>query len=119
MPDDQTIPDPGPPFDASASAHCSELGRAIRRLRHARRLTIEDLACAAGMHAIYLSAIERGVCNPSWDKLCPLADALDLSMATLAKNAEDEAVLARAASRASARERHTGADAVHMSKPTR
>jgi transcriptional regulator with XRE-family HTH domain len=97
MPDDQTIPDPGRPFDASASAHGSALGCAIRRLRHARRLTTEDLACAAGMHATYLSGIERGVCNPSWDKLCALADALDLSMATLAKKAEDEAVIARIA----------------------
>jgi transcriptional regulator with XRE-family HTH domain len=97
MPDDQTIPDPGPAFDVSASAHGDALGYAIRRLRHARGLTIQDLARTAGMHATYLSGIERGVRNPSWRKLCNLADALDLSVATLVQEAEDEAVVARVA----------------------
>jgi AraC-like DNA-binding protein len=39
------------------------LGQAIRRLRQADDLTIEDLAHAAGMHPTYLSGIERGVRN--------------------------------------------------------
>jgi transcriptional regulator with XRE-family HTH domain len=92
---DASIPDPGPMSDGSARAHCDALGCAISRLRRARGLTIEDLASAAGMHTTYLSQIERGVCNPSWHKLCSLARALEVPLATLAQDAEDEAVLAR------------------------
>jgi transcriptional regulator with XRE-family HTH domain len=88
------------------------LGCAIRRLRHARGLTIEDLAFAAGMHATYLSGIERGVRNPSWSKLCGLADALDVPLTTLTREAEQEAVVARGA--AAARTRVKGRD----SRPT-
>jgi hypothetical protein len=42
----------------------ADLGRAIRRLRHARKITIETLAFAADMHPTYLSGIER---DPSCD----------------------------------------------------
>ena len=45
------------------------LGVAIRLLRHARDLTIEDLAHDADMHPTYLSGIERGRRNPTWNKL--------------------------------------------------
>ncbi|HYM45610.1 MAG TPA: helix-turn-helix transcriptional regulator [Solirubrobacteraceae bacterium] len=72
----------------------AELGRAIRRLRRARRMTIEGLAHAADMHPTYLSGIERGVRNPTWDKLTGLARALDVPVATIARDAEAEAQLA-------------------------
>jgi transcriptional regulator with XRE-family HTH domain len=68
-----------------------ELGRAIRRLRLARRLSIEDLAFAAQMHPTYLSAIERGRRNPTWAKLCALAQALNITMHALTRAAEGEA----------------------------
>jgi transcriptional regulator with XRE-family HTH domain len=51
----------------------ADLGRAVRRLRQIRRLSIDALADQAGMHPTYLSAIERGQRNPSWAKLCDLA----------------------------------------------
>jgi transcriptional regulator with XRE-family HTH domain len=73
------------------------LGLAIRRLRQARRITIEDLAHSAEMHPTYLSGIERGRRNPTWRKLCGLADALNVSVSTLAAEAEEEAVVARVA----------------------
>lgn len=79
------------------------LGQAIRRLRRARRLTIEDLAHAAGMHATYLSGIERGIRNPTWGKVNRLAEALDISVAALAQEAEAEAVVARIADATRAR----------------
>lgn len=79
------------------------LGCAIRRLRRARGLTIKDLAFAASMHPTYLSGIERGVRNPSWHKLCGLADALDVPLATLAREAEQEAVVVRVAAAARVR----------------
>jgi transcriptional regulator with XRE-family HTH domain len=71
----------------SAGMSGTDLGQAVRRLRRAHRLTIEDLAAAAGMHPTYLSGIERGTRNPTWSKLCGLADALDVSVADLAGEA--------------------------------
>jgi transcriptional regulator with XRE-family HTH domain len=72
----------------------AELGRAIRRLRRARRQTIEDLAHAADIHPTYLSGIERGVRNPTWSKLAGLAGALGVPVAEIARDAEIEAQLA-------------------------
>ena len=68
----------------------AQLGRAIRRLRLARRLSIESLAGDALMHPTYLSAIERGHRNPTWTKLCGLAEALDIEVSALARAAEAE-----------------------------
>jgi transcriptional regulator with XRE-family HTH domain len=84
----------------------ADLGRAVRRLRKAHGVKIEVLAFAADIHPTYLSSIERGRRNPSWAKLCGLADALDVSVSTLAAEAEEEAVVARVAR--TARERLRG-----------
>lgn len=43
----------------------ADLGRAVRRLRKAHGVNIEDLAFAAEMHPTYLSGIERGRRNPT------------------------------------------------------
>jgi transcriptional regulator with XRE-family HTH domain len=67
------------------------LGHAVRRLRQARRMSIEGLAGLAEIHPTYVSSIERGISNPTWDKLCGLADALDITISALAKVAEAEA----------------------------
>lgn len=72
----------------------AELGQAIRRLRHERNLTIEGLAYASNMHPTYLSGIERGGRNPTWDKLRDLALTLEVPMAEIVEEAEDEAQLA-------------------------
>jgi transcriptional regulator with XRE-family HTH domain len=80
-----------------------DLGQAVRRLRRACHLTIEDLAFAAEMHPTYLSAIERGVRNPSWQKLCDLAEALGLNVCQLVRVAEEEAQVAQAIREARAR----------------
>jgi transcriptional regulator with XRE-family HTH domain len=87
----------------SALTSGADLGQAIRRLRRAHRVTIEDLAAVAGMHPTYLSGIERGLRNPTWSKLCGLADALDVPISTLAGEAEHEAAVARIAQAARAR----------------
>ena len=68
-----------------------DLGRAIRRLRRARKLTIETLAFAAEMHPTYLSGIERGRRNPTWDRIAGLARALDVPVGALVQSAEQEA----------------------------
>jgi transcriptional regulator with XRE-family HTH domain len=72
----------------------ADLGRAIRRLRRGRRLTIEDLAHSAAMHPTYLSGIERGIRNPTWGKLVDIARALQVPVATVIHNAESEAQIA-------------------------
>jgi len=64
------------------------LGRVVRELRTERRLTIEGLAAAAGMHPTYLSGIEHGLRNPSWDKLCELAIALNVRLSEIVLRAE-------------------------------
>lgn len=69
----------------------AQLGRAVRRIRNARRLSIEALAGAAHMHPTYLSAIERGLRNPTWTKLCNLAGALGIEPSALVRAAEAEA----------------------------
>lgn len=67
------------------------LGRAIRRLRKSRELTIETLALDAGLHPTYLSGIERGIRNPTWSKLCALADTLGVPASIIAAEAEHDA----------------------------
>lgn len=51
-------------------------------------MTIEELAGAADMHPTYLSGIERGRYNPSWDKLASLAVALKLALSEVVREAE-------------------------------
>ena len=66
------------------------LGRAIRRLRNSRKLTIETLAHTADLHPTYLSGIERGLRNPTWAKLCSLAEALGIPISAVAAEAEHD-----------------------------
>jgi transcriptional regulator with XRE-family HTH domain len=80
-----------------------DLGRAVRRLRRARKLSIEALALDAEMHPTYLSGIERGRRNPTWAKITSLARTLDVSVSALVRTAEDEAEIARVVSEARAR----------------
>jgi transcriptional regulator with XRE-family HTH domain len=73
----------------------ADLGRAIRRLRRAQRLTIEVLALDADMHPTYLSGIERGIRNPTWSKITDLTRALGVPLTGVVEAAEDEAEVAR------------------------
>jgi transcriptional regulator with XRE-family HTH domain len=83
-----------PPITVYMTPTNVDLGVAIRLLRRARGLTIEDLAFAADVHPTYLSGIERGVRNPTWDKLVALAQALDTPLSVLVRDAETQAQLA-------------------------
>jgi transcriptional regulator with XRE-family HTH domain len=80
-----------------------DLGLAIRRLRRERRITIDALAFAADMHPTYLSGIERGIRNPTWDRITSLARELDVPIAIIVQTAEQEGEVARAADAARAR----------------
>ena len=66
----------------------ADLGKAIRGLRHERGLTIEALAASADIHPTYLSGIERGRHNPTWERLCDLAGALGVRPSDIALAAE-------------------------------
>lgn len=53
-----------------------QFGKSLRKLRHGRGLSQEELAFRAGMHVTYLSDLERGLNNPSLAMLVDLARGL-------------------------------------------
>jgi transcriptional regulator with XRE-family HTH domain len=67
------------------------LGSAVRRLRTAKRASIETLAFDAGLHPTSVQKIERAERHPTWATLCRLAAALGLTVSALAAAAESEA----------------------------
>jgi transcriptional regulator with XRE-family HTH domain len=60
-----------------------ELGQRIRAARKVRRWTLEELAARAGTHYTYLSDLERGRLEASFEQVARLADALGMTVATL------------------------------------
>ncbi len=66
-------------------------------------MTIEALAFAAPMHPTYLSQIERGLGNPTWEKLHDLSLALRAPVSTIVGAAQYEAEVAQAVREAKAR----------------
>lgn len=81
-----------PPPSAFWRTGGTELGAAIRSRRQALQVSIEFLAGKAGMHPTYLSIIERGLGNPTWDRISDLAEALGVPVSTLACEAEDRRI---------------------------
>jgi transcriptional regulator with XRE-family HTH domain len=69
----------------------TDLAKAIRELRTAHGLTLDALAAAAGMHTTYLSRIERGHGNPTWEKLAGIASALGLPISAVVAAAQAQA----------------------------
>ncbi|WP_183775763.1 helix-turn-helix domain-containing protein [Phenylobacterium haematophilum] len=57
------------------------VGRNVRRLRLARKLTQEDLAGEAGLAMRHLGRIERGTSSPTVAILARLADAMGVNPA--------------------------------------
>jgi transcriptional regulator with XRE-family HTH domain len=51
-------------------------GARVRRLRHDRDWSIEQLADEAGLHWTYVGSVERGERNVSLQNICRLAKAL-------------------------------------------
>jgi transcriptional regulator with XRE-family HTH domain len=66
-----------------ASLHPSEIGEFLREQRRSARLSLRQLADAAGVSNPYLSQIERGLRKPSAEILQQLAKALRISAETL------------------------------------
>ena len=66
----------------------ASLGTTIRTLRQQRGLTIETLAHNADVHPTYVSGIERGRNNPTFEVLNQLASALHVRLSELIHQAE-------------------------------
>ncbi|MFF2526600.1 helix-turn-helix domain-containing protein [Streptomyces liangshanensis] len=66
-----------------ASLNVGNLGEYLREQRRTARLSLRQLADAAGVSNPYLSQIERGLRKPSADILQQLAKALRISAETL------------------------------------
>lgn len=60
------------------------LGLAVKAVRAKTGKTQEQVANAIGMHATYISDIERGARNPSWDAMARLAKGMGVSVADIA-----------------------------------
>ena len=58
-----------------------KFGKRLRDLREERGWSQEEFADRAGLHRTYVSAVERGIRNPTLSVLEQLANALGLSMA--------------------------------------
>jgi transcriptional regulator with XRE-family HTH domain len=59
------------------------LGRAVKHLRVGTGVTQEELSARCGLHPTYISDIERGARNPSFEALVRLLEGLGLGLADL------------------------------------
>ncbi|MFA5122692.1 helix-turn-helix domain-containing protein [Zavarzinia sp.] len=66
----------------------ARIGREIRDLRKARRLTIKELSLATSLSIGHLSEIERGLSSPSIKALHDIAKALGVTIGWFLHNAE-------------------------------
>jgi transcriptional regulator with XRE-family HTH domain len=76
---------PAPPPDAAA------LGRAVRLIRDERGISQVQLSEATGLMQSWISHVERGARNPSWNNVVRLAEGLGVSVGQLVARAEDTA----------------------------
>ena len=60
-----------------------QVGLNVRRIRHEKNWSQEELAFQSGIHQTYISGVESGKRNPTVAVLKRLADALGVSSATL------------------------------------
>ena len=58
-----------------------DFGKALRQARRSRGLTQEDFAEVSGR--TYVSALERGLKSPTFEKIAAIAEALELHPLTL------------------------------------
>ena len=63
------------------STTAKDFGKALREARRSRGLTQEDFATVSGR--TYVSALERGLKSPTFDKVAELAAALEIHPLTL------------------------------------
>ncbi len=73
---------------SASPAFQAALGTAVKARREALRLTQEQVANNSGLHQRWLSNIETGKRNPSYESLRRLAAGLGLSASELIARAE-------------------------------
>ena len=73
-------PTPSPSLPAPISI---ALGKRVKQCRHAIDKSQETLAFEAHVDRTYISAIERGIANPSIETLANICHALGLTLAEL------------------------------------
>jgi transcriptional regulator with XRE-family HTH domain len=56
----------------------------VKAVRTSQGLTQEEVAARAGLHPTYISDIERGARNPSWDAVARLAEGMDVPLSMIA-----------------------------------
>jgi transcriptional regulator with XRE-family HTH domain len=66
------------------------LARSLKRRRLERALSLSELARRSGVSKATLSALERGIGNPSVDTVWALAQALSIPFGDLFEDAEEE-----------------------------
>ncbi len=71
------------PKKPPAPARPAHIGQRLRKLRSARRLTLEQLSRMAGVSPAMLSQIEQQKVNPTVAVMLKIADALQLAVAEL------------------------------------
>lgn len=63
-----------------------KFGKRLRQLREERGWSQEEFADRAGLHRTYVSAVERGVRNPTLSVLERLAKALGIQLSELVQS---------------------------------
>ncbi|MGA8744886.1 MAG: helix-turn-helix transcriptional regulator [Solirubrobacterales bacterium] len=73
----------------SSAPDAAALGRALQAVRAERGISQTQLAEATGFMQSWISQVERGRRNPSWNNVARLAEGLGVSVSELATRAED------------------------------
>ena len=71
------------------SSSSNQLGKIIRDLRVAKRISQEALGERAGIHRTYVSQLERGMKSPTIVILQRIAKALEIQASEILKRMED------------------------------
>ncbi len=66
----------------------SAFGEEVRRCRHEKGLTQEDLSHELGLHVSYVSQVERGIKNLSLTNILKFSNALDCPASRFVEAAE-------------------------------
>lgn len=81
---------------------CTALGKRVKQCRHAIEKSQETLAFDAHVDRTYISAIERGVANPSIETLANVCHALGVTLAELFQPLENVSLAPTGTRRANA-----------------
>jgi transcriptional regulator with XRE-family HTH domain len=72
----------------SPTPDAAALGRALRLIRDEHGISQVQLAADTGFMQSWISHVERGARNPSWNNVVRLAEGLGVSPAELVRRAE-------------------------------